>query len=190
MSAPTTRAVVIGASAGAVQALSIILPALDVGYCLPVITVVHVPLGRSGLAPLFQTKCRLPVREPDDKEPIEAGTIYFAPPDYHLLVETDHTISLTMDEPVMFSRPSIDVLFESAAEIYGSALTAVLLTGANEDGAKGLSAVAAAGGTVLIEDPETAFVATMPAAGIARCQTARVASLEKIAAHLVALGKI
>jgi two-component system, chemotaxis family, protein-glutamate methylesterase/glutaminase len=180
--------IVIGASAGAVQALSAILPRLRPEFGCAVLVVVHVPLDGSGLVPLFEAKCPLKVREPDDKEPIVAGTIYFAPSDYHLLVEADHTISLTMDEPVLFSRPSIDVLFESAAEVHGPTLTAVVLTGANEDGANGAAAVAKAGGTVLVEDPQAAFVPTMPAAAIARCPQARILSLDAIADHLAKIG--
>lgn len=185
MSGIQARAVVFGASAGAVQALSAILPRLPRGYPWPLLAVVHVPSGRSDMAPLFQSRCAIAVREPDDKEPIMPGTLYFAPPDYHLLVERDHSIALTMDDPVLFSRPSIDVLFESAAEIYGPGLTAVVLTGANEDGAAGARAVAAAGGTVLVEDPETALVAAMPSAAIAHCPTAHVLSLDAIADWLI-----
>lgn len=188
MSDAAVPLIVIGASAGAVQALSAILPGLEHGFAYAVLIVVHVPPGGSGLAPLFQAKCNLPVREPDDKQPIVAGHIYFAPADYHMLVESDFSISLTMDEPVLFSRPSIDVLFESAAEVCDASLVAVLLTGANEDGANGVQAVAAAGGTVLIENPETAFMATMPAAAMACCSGAKVMSLEAITRYLAKMG--
>ena len=137
MTTDEAEAVVIGASAGALEALSVILPSLQKGFRLPVMVVVHVPPDkRSVLVELFQAKCRLPVREAEDKEPISGGTIYFAPADYHLLVELDKSLSLSSDEPVLFSRPSIDVLFESAADAYGSALIAIVLTGANQDGAK------------------------------------------------------
>ena len=117
------EAVVIGASAGALEALSVILPSLPADYGLPVIIVVHVPPDKKSLlAELFQAKCGIEVREAEDKEPIRGGTAYFAPPDYHLLVETDKSLSLSDDEPVLFSRPSIDVLFESAADAYGPSL--------------------------------------------------------------------
>jgi two-component system chemotaxis response regulator CheB len=133
------QAVVIGASAGAIEALSTLLPALPSGYRLPVLIVVHVPPDRKSLLPdLFRDKCAIKVVEADDKEPVQNGVIYFAPPDYHLLVETGKTLSLSSDEPVLFSRPSVDVLFESAADAYGAALTAVILSGASQDGAKGL----------------------------------------------------
>jgi two-component system chemotaxis response regulator CheB len=122
MTAVPAEAVVIGASAGALEALSVILPALPAGYGLPVFVVVHLPPDtRSILADLFQAKCHIPVREAEDKEPIRGGTIYFAPPNYHLLIEADRNVSLSSDEPVLFSRPSIDVLFESAADAYGPA---------------------------------------------------------------------
>ncbi len=121
------EAVVIGASAGALEALSAILPALSTEFRLPVMVVVHVPADRrSVLAELFRAKCKVQVREADDKEPIVGGTVYFAPADYHLLVEPDKSLSLSSDEPVLFSRPSIDVLFESAADAYGPALIAIV----------------------------------------------------------------
>jgi two-component system, chemotaxis family, protein-glutamate methylesterase/glutaminase len=180
------EAVVIGASAGALEALSAILPALPAGFRLPLIVVVHVPPNkRSALTELFQAKCRLSVREVEDKEPISGGTIYFAPPDYHLLIEVDKTLSLSSDEPVLFSRPSIDVLFESAAEAYGAALIAIVLSGANQDGAKGMSAVVEAGGVAIIQTPAEAFASAMPQAAVDLCPSARVMSLGAIAAYLL-----
>jgi two-component system, chemotaxis family, protein-glutamate methylesterase/glutaminase len=179
------EAVVIGASAGALDALSVILPALPEGFKPSVMVVVHLPPNkRSVLAELFQAKCRLPVREAEDKEPLYEGTIYFAPPDYHLLVERDRYLSLSSDEPVLFSRPSIDVLFESAADAYGSALIAIILTGANHDGAKGMRAVVEAGGVPVVQNPHGAFVPAMPTAVIEMCPSARVMSLNEIAAYL------
>ena len=189
MSGEGIEAVVIGASAGAIQALSRILPALPGSYPIPVLVVVHIPADRSDLlASLFQAKCRLVVKEAEDKEPIRPGFVYFGPSDYHLLVEGDRTVSLSSDEPVLYSRPSIDVLFESAADAYGERLVGVILTGANEDGADGLWAVHAAGGVALVEDPEGAFAKAMPSAALARCAQARSASLDEIAAYLVGLG--
>lgn len=182
-------AVVIGASAGAVQALSRILPRLPASYPLPVLVVVHVPADPSGLSALFRAKCEIAVREPEDKEPIEPGTVYFAPPGYHMLVEADRSIALSMDEPVLFSRPSINILFESAADSYGDDLVGVVLTGANEDGAEGAVAIAAAGGKMLVEDPEQAFAAAMPGAALTRCPTAQSLSLDTIADYLMRLGE-
>jgi len=179
------EAVVIGASAGALEALSAILPALPAKFALPVIIVVHVPPDkRSVLAELFNAKCRLPVREAEDKEPISPGTIYFAPPDYHLLIEADKSLALSKDEPVLFSRPSIDVLFESAADAYGSALMAIVLTGANQDGAAGLQAIVAVGGVALVQNPIGAFAAAMPEAALKLSPSARVMSLDAIATYL------
>jgi two-component system chemotaxis response regulator CheB len=185
MSAVPAEAVVIGASAGAVEALSVILPALPARFRLPVIIVVHLPPNRrSVLAELFRAKCRIDVREAEDKEPIARGTVYFAAPNYHLLIEPDKSLSLSCDDAVLYSRPSIDVLFESAADAYGAALIAIVLTGANQDGATGMKAVAAAGGTTIVQDPQGALASAMPEAALAVCPDARVLSLDAIAAYL------
>ncbi|KRE09703.1 chemotaxis protein CheB [Bosea sp. Root381] len=189
MNSRQAEAVVIGASAGALEALSVILPALPVGFSLPVIVVVHVPPNkRSMLTELFQAKCQVPVREVEDKEPISAGTVFFAPPDYHLLIEVDKSLALSSDEAVLFSRPSIDVLFESAADTYGSALIGIILTGANQDGARGLKAIVEAGGLALVQSPAGAFASTMPEAAIAACPSAQVMSLDALAACLKKFG--
>lgn len=179
------EAVVIGASAGALEALSAILPELPDTFRLPILVVVHVPPDRrSVLAELFQSKCRIPVREAEDKEPIVGGTVYFAPPDYHLLVEADRHLALSSDEPVLFSRPSIDVLFDSAADAYGPALIAIVLTGANQDGSMGLRAVTEAGGIALVQTPQSALAAAMPEAAIEACPGAKVMTLAQIATYL------
>ncbi len=189
MTGAPVEAIAIGASAGAIQALSRILPALPAAYPIPVLVVVHVPADRSDLlTPLFRAKCRVAVKEAEDKEPAVGGTVYFAPSDYHLLVEADRTLSLSWDEPVLHSRPSIDVLFESAADAYGPALVGVILTGANEDGAEGLHAVIAQGGVALVEDPVDAYAPMMPGAALARNAEARSMSLDAIASFLVGLG--
>lgn len=180
------RAVVIGASAGAIQALSEILPALPADFPLPILIVVHVPADRDNiLASLFEKKCRMAVREAEDKEPALGGVIYFAPAGYHLLVEEEGTLSLSSDEEVMYSRPSIDVLFESAADAYGSAVIGIILTGANSDGAKGLKAIAAAGGTALVQDPATAYASAMPRAALSECASACSTTLAQIVNFLV-----
>lgn len=185
MSGLSPEAIVIGASAGALEALSVILPSLPKDFGPPIIIVVHIPPDkRSVLSELFRAKCQVQVREAEDKEPLEASTAYFAPPDYHLLVEGNGTLGLSSEEPVLFSRPSIDVLFESAADVYGSRLTAILLTGANQDGARGMLAVAEAGGELIIQDPGTAFAAAMPEAGLALCPDATVMSLGGISEYL------
>ncbi len=185
MTADQAGAVVIGASAGALEALSAILPALPAEFRLPIIVVVHLPPDkRSMLADLFGAKCRLPVREAEDKEPISAGTVYFAPPDYHLLVEGRTSLALSRDEPVLFSRPSIDVMFETAADTYGPDLIAIILSGANQDGAEGMRIIIEAGGIALVQDPIGAFAAAMPEAAIKLSPEVRVMSLDAIAAYL------
>ena len=189
MSAEPIRAVAIGASAGGVQALLHILPGLPSSYPLPVMIVVHVPPDRvNALVPLFASKCRIAVKEAEDKEPATPGVVYFAPSDYHLLVEADGSFSLSSDELVNHSRPSIDVLLESCADAFGPGLAGVVLTGANDDGAPGLKAVAEAGGQTVVEDPEEAYVATMPAAALKACPAARTMKLEAIASYLLSLG--
>jgi two-component system chemotaxis response regulator CheB len=184
------QAVVIGSSAGALEALSRILSVLPATFILPVIAVVHLPPDkRSILAELLQARSAVRVREAEDKEPIAPGTIYFAPPDYHLLVEMDRSLSLSSDEPVLFSRPSIDVLFESAADAYGCGLLGVVLTGANHDGARGLNAIVEGGGSAIVQDPDSAFAPAMPQAAIEACPNARVLSVDAIASYLQEIGR-
>jgi two-component system chemotaxis response regulator CheB len=187
---PTIKAVVIGASAGAVQALLTILPALPADYPLPVMVVVHVPADRGNvLVPLFQAKCQVMVKEAEDKEPVVGGVVYFAPSDYHLLVEADGgALALSSDEMVNYSRPSIDVLFESAADAYGSGLIGVILTGANHDGAAGLKAIVDAGGLAVVEEPVGAYAPTMPLAALDACPTARIMDLGAVTSYLSRLG--
>lgn len=181
----TFEAVVIGASAGALDALSAILPKLPERYSLPVIVVVHMPPDKkSVLADLLQSKCQMKIKEGEDKEPLNPGTVYLAPPDYHLLVEQGRALSLSSDEPVLFSRPSIDVLFESAADVYREGLIGVILTGANNDGAQGLYEVIKTGGIGLVQTPKQASSSAMPQAALDLCPQAHALSLEKIATYL------
>ncbi|RYG25240.1 chemotaxis protein CheB [bacterium] len=181
----------VGASAGAVEALSSILPALPPGFRCPVVVVVHMPPDRSSLlVALFAQKCRVEVKEAEDKEPLQAGTVYFAPPDYHLLVEPDKRLSLSADAPVLFSRPSIDVLFESAADAYGERLLGIVLSGANSDGARGLRMVCESGGSALVQEPSTALCPTMPQAALEACSGAAAATPDEIGAFLVSLGRV
>lgn len=190
MSDHPKRAVVIGASAGAVQALTEILSSLPAEFSLPILIVVHVPANRQSiLAPLFEEKSALKVREAEDKEPTAGGVVYFAPAGYHLLVEADGSLSLSSDEEVLYSRPSIDVLFESAADAYGPALVGVILTGANSDGARGLKAIADAGGVALVQEPSTAYSDAMPRAALKECVSARTMTLASIASYLMEVGK-
>jgi two-component system chemotaxis response regulator CheB len=154
--------VVIGASAGGVQALAQLLPAFPQGTAAAIFVVLHLPRDRpSLLTEVFSPKCALEVREAQDKEPVAPGTVYFAPSNYHLLVDEGPQLALSADDLVHHSRPSIDVLFESAADVYREHLLGVLLTGANEDGAQGLAAVHDAGGVTVVQEPETAQASTM-----------------------------
>ena len=185
MTGVSPTAVAIGASAGAVQALLEILPALPASFPVPLFIVVHVPPDRTNaLTALFASRCALVVKEAEDKETPAPGTVYFAPSDYHLLVEQDGTLALAMDEPVHHSRPAIDVLFETAADAYGAGLVAIVLTGANQDGAAGIQAVGEAGGTTIVEDPASAASAAMPAAALAAWPEAQVRDLPGIISFL------
>lgn len=176
------KAIVIGASAGGLKAFLIILPKLPANFPLPILIAQHLHQeSDSLLVELLSQKVTMKVKEAEAHEVITPGTIYIAPPGYHLLVEPDYTMALSVDELVNYSRPSIDVLFESAASAYGNSLIGILLTGANEDGAKGLKAIADHKGFVIVQDPSTAEVATMPAAGIRTTKTKNILSLEMIA---------
>ncbi|MDE0947383.1 MAG: chemotaxis protein CheB [Sphingobium sp.] len=180
-----TRAIVIGASAGGVQALSLILTALPPHFASPILIVLHVPQrNENPLVDLLRARCLLDVKEAEDKETLRPGTVYFAPPGYHLLLEKTMAIALSSDEPVNYSRPAIDVLFETAADALGQDVTAIILTGANHDGAQGLRAIGAAGGTVIVQDPATAEMPTMPLAALEACPTARSLSIDEIVLHL------
>lgn len=181
--------VVIGASAGAVQALLALLPALPASFPLPVLVVVHVPPDRDNvLVPLLQAKCQLTVKEAEDKEPLVGGVVYFAPSDYHLLVESGRTLALSSDEPVNYSRPSIDVLFESAADAFGGGVVGVVMTGANHDGAAGLRAVSDVGGVTIVQDRAEAYATAMPDAALEACPAASTMTLDAIASYLSSLG--
>jgi two-component system chemotaxis response regulator CheB len=181
------EAIVIGGSAGSVSVLSELLPGLPEDFP-PVLVVVHVL--RSSVDPLanvFASRCALKVLEAEPGSPIERGSLYFAPADYHLLVEPSRRCALSIEPPVHYSRPAIDVLFESAADVYGSALAGLILTGASADGALGLRAVSERGGRAMVQDPTTAEAATMPEAAIAAVPDARVIPLSALLAELRAL---
>lgn len=179
------KAVVIGASAGAVETLSALLPTLPADYALPVIIVVHLPPDKkSVLAEVLQNKCTIRVHEAEDKEALQSGTAYICPPDYHLLVESGGFLSLSTEEPVLYSRPSIDVLFETAADAYGPQLIGIILTGANSDGTAGLHAVIEAGGVGLVQKPGEAYAATMPQTALDACPSAHALSIDEISLYL------
>jgi two-component system chemotaxis response regulator CheB len=183
------EAVVIGSSAGAIDALSAILPALPKSFRVPILVVVHVPAGRDcRIVEIFRDRCVMDVCEAEDKMPIRPGGVYFAPADYHLLVEEDRRLSLSSDEPVHFSRPSIDVLFESAADAYEERLLGIILSGANNDGAQGLRRVAERGGRTLVQEPNEAVAGAMPQAAIQACPAARVMRIDEMKKYLQILN--
>jgi two-component system chemotaxis response regulator CheB len=175
------EALVIGGSAGSLEVLLRILPILDPALTFPIIIVIHRKHGSDSLLPdLLSSKTRLIVKEADEKEPISAGTIYVAPSDYHLLVEQNKTFSLDYSEKINYSRPSIDVTFQTAAEVYKGKLACLLLSGSNSDGVIGLKTVKAWGGLALIQDPESAQVSYMPAQAKQHVQIDEILSIENI----------
>jgi len=179
--------VVIGTSLGGLKALQVVLPGLPAGFPLPLVVVQH--RGKDpddGLSRLLAGQCALPVAEPLDKEPLLPGRIYIAPAEYHLLVEVGH-LALSTEAPVNHARPSVDVLFESAAESYGAATLAVVLTGASHDGAAGAARIKMRNGLVVAQDPASAESRIMPEAAIAS-SGAQVMSLAQIAAFLCSLS--
>src|SRR5688572_9691049 len=144
--------IVVGGSAGAIEVLSGMIGALPQSFTRAVSIVVHLPAEAPGM--LHAAADPPPTKQAGDKEPINPGTIYHAAPGYHLLVERTRHFALSLDEPVHFCRPSIDVLFESAAEAYGERRLGIVLSGANTDGAAGLAAIEAAGGLTAVQDPQ------------------------------------
>jgi two-component system chemotaxis response regulator CheB len=164
-------AVVIGASAGGVEALSALLPALPPDSSAAIFIVLHIPRDKpSLLVQIFTNKCALPVREAEDKEPVVPGTVYFAPSNYHLLVDQGPQTALSADDPVHHSRPSIDVLFESAADVYESRLMGIILTGAIHD----------RGGLTVVQQPETARSPRMAMSALKSGPVDLVLPLERI----------
>jgi two-component system chemotaxis response regulator CheB len=179
----------IGASLGGLEAMTILLHALPSDFKLPVVLVQHrMPHAEGMLVELLQAHSSLPVVEPDDKDPIEPGHIYVAPPNYHLLAEPG-SLALSVDPPVSFARPSIDVLFESLAASYGDAVLGVVLTGSNRDGAAGAAAIKEAGGRIFVQDPKTAESPILPRAVLDTTQADEVLDLRQIARRLAECGR-
>lgn len=179
--------IVVGASWGGLKALSTLLAGLPPDLDAAVVVAQHrAPTSTDGLSRLLQQHGPLPVCEVEDKMAIAPGNVYLAPPDYHVIVDKGH-LGLSLDERVQFSRPSVDVLFESAAAAYRACVAAVVLTGANADGAAGLRAVKQAGGFTVVQDPTTAESPVMPEAAIASGAADKVLPLSQIAAFLVEL---
>lgn len=185
------QAIVIGASAGGIEAMLQLLPALPAGLRAPVFVVQHLPRERpSLLVEILAPRCAVPLQEAQDKQPVEAGHVYFAPPDYHLLLDAGPRLALSIDAPVHYSRPSIDVLFQSAAELYGTGLLGIVLTGGNQDGAEGLAAVRAAGGLTAVQDPADAQMPLMPESALATGPADFVLPLAGLAALLAGLDAV
>lgn len=185
---PVYQAVVVGCSAGGLDALRRLLRPLPAEFAPAVVVVAHMSADGDGLlAGLLARDCRLPVAEAGEKAAVGAGCVQVAPPGYHLLVEADATFSLSLDEKVQNVRPSIDVLFQSAADCWGPALVGILLTGANCDGAAGMASIRRRGGLCLVQDPETAFADAMPRSAIAAGAVDHVLGLDDMAAFLCGL---
>jgi len=190
------EAIVIGVSAGGMNALKYIFSTLPVGFHIPIIIVQHLSARSDNeWIKLLNDNSGLTIKEADEKEKIagpteqsfgqETGNVYIAPANYHLLIESDKTFTLTIDEYVNFARPSIDVLFESAAYTYKDKLIGIVLTGSNNDGAKGIKRIKECGGLAIIQDPETAESPNMPTSAIAAVQPDYILSLEKIVQLLI-----
>jgi two-component system, chemotaxis family, protein-glutamate methylesterase/glutaminase len=183
------KAIVIGTSYGGLEALKVILPKLGLGFPIPVIIVLHIGDNCNDIfVNYLNSMCTLHVKEADSNEKIKAGFIYFAPPNYHLLVESDFTFSLTTDKKHNYSRPSIDILFESAAWAYTKNLIGVVLTGANSDGAIGLKMIKDYGGMTIIQSPYSALSPEMPLAAFKIAKPEIKLKLEDIAHKLIELA--
>ncbi|NEU08668.1 chemotaxis protein CheB [Flavihumibacter sp. R14] len=181
---------VIGGSAGSLDVLMSVLPLIRKDLQVPIIIVVHRKNNAdSSLIQLLSAKSRLKVKEADDKDDILPGWIYICPADYHLLIETDHTLSLDVSEKVNYSRPSIDITLQTAAEAYGTALTCLLLSGASTDGAEGLEFAGKKGAVIAVQDPSSAEVSYMPQKAIERNPTAHILKPGEIAAFINSAGE-
>jgi len=181
--------IAIGGSAGSIETIGRLLAAVPGDFAAPIVVVVHLPRRRpSALVAALQVRSRLPVDEAQDKEPLRPGRVHVAPPDYHLLVDDGATLALSVEEPIHFSVPAIDVLFESAADVFGPRVAAVVLSGANNDGAAGLAAVARAGGVPLVLDPRECSSPEMPTAALEQTPNALVLSLADLVRVLAHLG--
>ena len=185
------KAIVIGGSAGSIEVLLKLLPALSSPLPVAIIIVLHRKNSTdSSLADLFSSKTTIRVHEVEDKDPVLPGTISLAPADYHLLIEKDEVFSLDDSEKVNFSRPSLDVTFESAADVYGSSLVGIILSGANADGTAGLNLIKARGGVLIAQKPETAQTSFMPQHAIRNAPIDRVLDVEEMAVFINSLNRI
>ncbi len=185
------KAVAVGVSSGGVEALKVMLGGLPSDFPLPVMIVAHIsPEADNGLALLLDDLCDIRVKEADELEAAEAGTVYIAPPNYHLLVEKRAVLSLSVDPPVRFARPSVDVLFESAANAFGPGLIGVVMTGAGSDGSNGVKRIKESGGVVVVQDPQGAETDSMPKSAISAVAPDHITPLAGIAELLVTLARL
>lgn len=183
-------AVVIGVSSGGMNALRTLLSVLPPAFPLPVIILQHVGAHSNGdWIALLDKSGQMKLKEADEKEKIEGGNVYIAPANYHLHIEKDHTFSLSVTEKVNYARPSIDVLFESAADAYADSLIGIVLTGSSSDGTKGLKRIKEKGGLTIVQDPATAESPFMPASAIASVKVDHILSLENIATLLIQIAE-
>lgn len=180
------EAVVIGTSAGGLSALRIILEQLPKGFPLPVLIVQHISADSEDFwIKNLNAQCNIQVKEAEEKEEVTKGNAYIAPPDYHILLEHDHTITISQEEKVNFSRPSIDVLFETASDVYKDKLMGIVLTGASKDGATGLKKIKSKGGITVVEHPASAEFNLMPTEAIRASKPDHILSLQQIADLLI-----
>jgi two-component system chemotaxis response regulator CheB len=183
------RAVVIGVSAGGLDALGKLLPALPASFPLPILIVQHRRADSDDyLSKSLDRDCAITVKEAEEKEALRGGTAYLAPANYHLLVERDETLALSVEPKENFSRPSIDVLFESASYVWAERLIGIILTGANKDGAKGLALIKQRGGTAIVQDPAGAEYDAMPKAAINAGAVDAILPIPKIASLLKSIN--
>ena len=186
----TPELIVVGTSLGGLNALTMLLSNLPCTLGVPVVIVQHRAPGLDGsLARLLASRSALKVIDAEDKMTLEPCHAYLAPPDYHLLIESRGVVALSIDPPVRSARPSIDVLFESAAHVYGPAVVGVVLTGASADGAEGLRSIKQRGGITVVEDPATAECATMPSAALSATPVASVLPITRMAGYLTTLAE-
>lgn len=188
---PRYEAVVVGASAGGMQALKVLLCGLPADFPMAVAVVQHLEASSGGyLSEFLNETCAIPVREADEKEPFRKGTAYIAPANYHLLIEPDRSLSLSADDKVNYSRPAIDPLFESAADVFGPALIGVVMTGASSDGAMGLKRIKAGGGRAVVQNPASAESPFMPQSAVRAAEPDHIVELEEIAPLLIRLAAL
>lgn len=182
------EAVVIGASAGGIRALERLLAPLPSDFPLPIIVVQHLhPNSESYLPKILSAHCALPVKQAEERETIQQSVVYIAPPNYHLLIEEDRSFSLSLEPPVRYARPSVDVMFETAMYAYRDELIGIILTGANDDGREGVKKIKKAGGYIIVQDPKTAEAQAMPNAAITAVTVDKILAIEEIGVYLLQL---